>query len=103
MSDAIKKSYKLDHDLIFKLATLHCTYAEIAEVAGTTVAILEKRFKNLIEKGRAEGKKSLRRAQMEKALAGDVRMLIWMGKQYLDQKDTPTDQENTQPLPWDEN
>ena len=72
-------------------------------MAGTTVAILEKRFKNLIEKGRAEGKKSLRRAQMEKALAGDVRMLIWMGKQYLDQKDTPTDQENTAPLPWDEN
>lgn len=103
MSDAIKKSYKLDHDLIFKLATLHCTYVEISEVAGTTVAILEKRFKNLIEKGRAEGKKSLRRAQMEKALAGDVRMLIWMGKQYLDQKDTPTDQENTAPLPWDEN
>jgi hypothetical protein len=103
MSDAIKKSYKLDHDLIFKLATIHCTYAEIAEVAGTNVAILEKRFKNLIEKGRAEGNKSLRRAQMEKALAGDVRMLIWMGKQYLDQKDTPTDQENTAPLPWDEN
>ena len=39
---------------------------------------------------------------MEKALNGDTRMLIWMGKQYLDQKDTPTDQENTQPLPWQE-
>ena len=39
---------------------------------------------------------------MEKALAGDVRMLIWMGKQYLDQKDSPQDEENTVPLPWDE-
>ena len=100
--DTQKKSYKLDHDLIFKLASIHCTYAEIAEIVATSVTTLEKRFKNLIEKGRAEGKRSLRRAQMEKAIQGDVRMLIWMGKQYLDQKDSPTDEENTAPLPWDE-
>jgi hypothetical protein len=95
------KHYKLDRDLIFKLATLHCTYKEIAEVAGTSVTTLEKRYSGIIEKGRSEGKRSLRRAQMEKALQGDVRMLIWMGKQYLDQKDTPTDEENTAPLPWE--
>jgi len=97
-----QKHYKLDRDLIFKLATLHCTLKEIADVVGTSVTTLEKRYKAIIDKGRSEGKKSLRRAQMEKALQGDVRMLIWMGKQYLDQKDTPTDQENTAPLPWEE-
>jgi hypothetical protein len=96
------KHYKLDRDLIFKLATLHCTYKEIASVVGTSETTLEKRYSGIIEKGRAEGKKSLRRAQMEKALQGDVRMLIWMGKQYLDQKDSPEDNENTVPLPWDE-
>ena len=101
MADA-PKHYKLDRDLIFKLATLHCTYKEIASVVGTSETTLEKRYSGIIEKGRAEGKKSLRRAQMEKALAGDVRMLIWMGKQYLDQKDSPQDEENTVPLPWDE-
>jgi hypothetical protein len=101
MADA-PKHYKLDRDLIFKLSTLHCTYKEIASVVGTSVSTLEKRYSGIIEKGRSEGKKSLRRAQMEKALNGDTRMLIWMGKQYLDQKDTPTDQENTQPLPWQE-
>jgi len=101
MADILKKSYKLDHDLIFKLATIHCTYAEIAEIVGTSATTLEKRFKNLIEKGRAEGKKSLRKAQMDRALAGDQRMLIWLGKQYLDQKDTPTSEENSEPLPWD--
>ena len=69
---------------------------------GTSETTLEKRYSGIIEKGRAEGKKSLRRAQMEKALQGDVRMLIWMGKQYLDQKDSPQDEENTVPLPWDE-
>lgn len=96
------KHYKLDRDLIFKLATLHCTLKEIADVVGTSVPTLEKRYSGIIDKGRSEGKKSLRRAQMEKALQGDVRMLIWMGKQYLDQKDTPTAEENTAPLPWEE-
>tara|TARA_Y100000004_G_scaffold176870_1_gene217842 strand:- start:220 stop:525 length:306 start_codon:yes stop_codon:yes gene_type:complete len=96
------KHYKLDRDLIFKLATLHCSLKEIADCVGTSVTTLEKRYSGIIDKGRSEGKKSLRRAQMEKALQGDVRMLIWLGKQYLEQKDTPTDQENTAPLPWEE-
>jgi len=96
------KHYKLDRDLIFKLATLHCTYKEIADVAGTSVSTLEKRYSGIISKGRSEGNKTLRHLQMEKAKQGDVRMLIWLGKQYLEQKDTPTDQENTAPLPWEE-
>ena len=47
-------------------------------------------------------KKSLRRAQMERALAGDVRMQIWLGKNYLDQKDDPNSTDHSQPLPWQE-
>mgnify|MGYP003113963296 FL=1 len=97
-----KKHYKLDKDLISKLATIHCTYQEIAEVVGTSVTTLEKRYKAVIEQGRADGKKSLRRAQFEKAIKGDVRMQIWLGKQWLDQKDAPTDEENSAPLPWAE-
>jgi hypothetical protein len=100
--DAQKKSYKLDHDLIFKLASMHCTYEEIADCVGTSVATLQKRFKNLIDKGRAEGKKSLRRAQFEKALAGDARMLMFLGKNWLGQQDSPTDEESTAPLPWED-
>lgn len=102
MTDNKKKSYKLDHDLIFKLASIHCSYQEIADIAGTTVGVLEKRFKNVIEKARSEGKRSLRKWQFEKAQKGDVRMLMWLGKQYLGQADQPTDEENTAPLPWEE-
>jgi len=97
------KHYKLDKDLIFKLATIHCTYEEIAQIAGTSVATLQKRYKDLIEKGRGEGKKSLRRAQFDSALKGDIRMQIWLGKQWLDQRDTPTDAQATEPLPWNDN
>jgi hypothetical protein len=64
---------------------------------------LEKRFKHLIEKGRSEGKKSLRRAQFEKPIQGDVRMQMWLGRQWLNQQDQPTDEANTAPLgrSWD--
>ena len=41
------------------------------------------------EKLTAEEKLALRKAQWEKAMAGDTKMLIFLGKQYLGQKDTP--------------
>lgn len=97
------KTYKLDRDMIFKLATLMCTYDEIAYVVGTSAQTLQKRYSAIVEKGRAEGRKSLRRAQYEKAVHDkDVRMLIWLGKQYLGQTDTVVDKENSDPLPWAE-
>ena len=37
----------------------------------------------------AEDKLASRKAQWEKAMEGDTRMLIFLGKQYLGQKDTP--------------
>ena len=37
----------------------------------------------------AEDKLALKKAQWEKAMEGDTRMLIFLGKQYLGQKDTP--------------
>ena len=37
----------------------------------------------------AEEKVVLRKAQWEKAMAGDTKMLIFLGKQYLGQKDIP--------------
>ena len=39
----------------------------------------------------AEEKLQLRLAQWEKAMDGDTRMLIFLGKQYLGQKDTPNE------------
>lgn len=102
MADIQKKTYKLDRDLIFKLATMHCSLQEIADCVGTKVEVLEKRYSGIIAKGRSEGKKSLRKAQMEKALSGDVRMLMWLGKQYLGQNEQVVETESNAPLPWEE-
>ena len=98
-----QKSYKLDKEMISRLSSIMCSYEEIAMVIGTSVDNLQKRYKDIIEQGRAEGKKSLRRSQMDRATKDkDVRMLIFLGKQYLGQSDSPSETENTDPLPWPE-
>ena len=97
------RTYKLDKDMIERLASIMCSYEEIALVLNTSVDNLKKRYTDIIERGRAEGKKGLRRAQYEKAVKDkDVRMLIFLGKQYLSQQDSPSETESNDTLPWPE-
>ncbi len=72
---------------VLKLAKLHCTNLEIAEFFGCSVDTLTLRFADILTKGRAEGKQKLRRLQWRSAEKGNAIMQIWLGKQYLDQKD----------------
>ncbi len=98
-----KKSYKLDKELISRLSSIMCSYEEIAMVMDTSVDNLQKRYKDIIERGRAEGKMGIRRAQYSKATKDkDVRMLIFLGKNYLGQEDAPKETETNEPLPWPE-
>jgi hypothetical protein len=39
-------------------------------------------------------------AQIKTAIGGNCTMLIWLGKQYLGQVDSPVNTEEKQPLPW---
>lgn len=92
----------VDRELVFRLACMQCTLQEIADVTGLALETVRKHFGDLIEQGKGVGKKSLRRAQWEKALNGSDRMLVWLGKQYLDQKDAPENGDDNQPLPWED-
>ena len=89
----------VDEATIEKLAQLHCTYEEIAEFVGVSTKTLQRNYVHLIKKGREMGKISLRKAQFEKALAGNVSMMIWLGKQHLDQKDKLEQTNIDEPLP----
>ena len=99
---APKKKKLVDKDIVFKLAAIMCTNEEIGQVLGLSPTAIKMKYAKVIEQGRAEGKKSLRRSQFEKALAGDVRMLIFLGKNYLAQTDSGDQGEHNQPLPWEE-
>ena len=78
---------EIDRKRVETLAGIGCTVGEMAVVLGCSKEILERRFATSIEKGRAEAKASLRRMQWQAAQKGSTAMLIWLGKQVLDQND----------------
>jgi len=73
--------------LVTQMAMSGLNNTEIAEAIGVTDETLKKHFRQNLTKGRRKLKIKLRRKQIEIALQGNVAMLIWLGKQYLDQKD----------------
>jgi hypothetical protein len=79
------------------LAAINCSYQEMGAVLGCSVDTLERRFADVIEKGRLEGKMSLKRKQWDVAMKGNPTMLIWLGKIMLGQKDVRT--QELPPLP----
>lgn len=82
---------ELNEDQIYELASMHCTMKEIASVMDCSVDTLERRFADLIDKGKDQGRTNLRRAQITCALKGNATMLIWLGKQMLGQKESFSD------------
>ena len=87
------------------MAAVGCTDSEIAALAGIDERTLKRSFAPLLKTGRADLRTNLRTAQVRKALghyqqritdsgavdtyltAPDNTMLIWLGKQYLGQRD----------------
>ena len=79
-------------ETIEKLASIQCIDEEIADVLDTCVDTLlnknnKEKFKEAKQKGQSKGRVSLRRMQWKSAEGGNVTMQIWLGKQYLNQKE----------------
>ena len=84
---------QLDLEQIERLATIQCTDEEIAlvmKMSAKTVARHKKdpKFAAALDHGRAMGRASVRRNQYQRAAAGSDVMLIWLGKNLLNQRDT---------------
>jgi hypothetical protein len=77
----------LDESRIVELASKGHTNTEIAVFLGVSHDTLERNFAEPLEKGRALRNGRLQTKQFETAMRGDVRMLIWLGKQWLGQRE----------------
>ena len=92
-----RKPLEIDLEQLEKLASLQCTDRELAAFYRCTTRTIEKRrkepaFKEALERGKAMGQISVRRAQMKLLEAGNATMGIWLGKQLLGQRDvTPVE------------
>ena len=78
---------QIDGEQVRKLAAMHCTVQEIADFFGCSRETVYKRFSPELTAGRAQGKMDLRTQQFKAARNGSAAMNIWLGKQYLGQKD----------------
>ena len=79
---------EIDYTTVEKLANIQCTQDEIASFLGISTRTLQRdeQFMELFNRGRENGKMSLRRIQWRHA-EKSVPMAIWLGKQYLGQRD----------------
>lgn len=84
----------VDWQNIEKLCSLMCTADEIAHFMGISIDTLSRRiteahgctFADYHKKHSVNAIISLRRAQWQNALDGNATLQIWLGKQYLGQK-----------------
>lgn len=86
----------IDYDLVDELLEAQCEGTEIAGALGIDKETLYRRvqkdkkigFSEYKQQKRESGKTILRKAQWDKAVdKKDTSMLIWLGKNYLEQKD----------------
>lgn len=85
---------------VYNLAAIGCNDREIARWFDINEDTLRYNFADIMLKGREDLKNSLRRAQLKVALSGNATMLIWLGKQILNQQENPVSSEANTPLPW---
>src|SRR5687768_9015394 len=83
---------EIDLEELEKLCALQCTDEELALWFKVSTRTIERRrqepeFGEAMERGKARGRMSIRRAQMRMLDAGNATMGIWLGKQYLGQSD----------------
>lgn len=78
---------KIDPNEVYRLAKVGCSDSEIGSLLGCDPQTISRRFSGETTKGRMTLKRRLRRKQLELALKGDRTMLIWLGKQMLDQRE----------------
>ena len=92
----------IDKEQFETLCEMQCIQTEICSVLKVTEKTLiawcketyGDTFSNTIKRFSEGGKMSLRRKQLEVAINGNVTMLIWLGKQYLGQRDKTEYTEN---------
>jgi hypothetical protein len=85
----------IDWDKVGKYLQKQCSAVGIAGLFGISTDTLYLRCKQDLnidftafsEQKKSEGKELLRAKQFDAAMAGDKVMLVWLGKQYLEQRE----------------
>jgi hypothetical protein len=89
-----KRGTRADIDLteLERLCAIQCTDEELAAWFGVSTRTIERRrlepeFAEVMARGKAKGRISVRRMQMKLLEEGNATMGVWLGKQILGQAD----------------
>ena len=85
----------LPEDQVGQMALEGASNREIAAILGVDDKTIANRFSALLNKKRAERRTNIRRKQYEMAVRGNVSMLIWLGKQELEQREPKQEHEHS--------
>tara|TARA_R110002096_G_scaffold310654_1_gene505184 strand:+ start:1616 stop:1996 length:381 start_codon:yes stop_codon:yes gene_type:complete len=85
----------IDYTKLDAMCAIHCTGEECAAILGVSYEHLNNQLKrdgnggflDYFKVKGSNGKMSLRRKQYDQAMSGNATMLIWLGKQWLNQSD----------------
>ena len=81
------KKLDIPPEKVKMLASFGCTYIEIGKYFGCSEAVIRNRFRTEYDQGKEEMKLSLRQLQWKHAGQGNTALLIFLGKNYLNQTD----------------
>lgn len=87
-------------DEVETLASVGCTDRDIARHFGVKEDTLRRSFADYLAKGRHQLQLRLRQKQLQVALEGNVVMLIFLGKVYLQQNENGMSSDEVRALPW---
>ena len=90
-----RPKFEIDYTKLDAMCAIHCTGEECAAILCVDYDTLNNALKrdgnggftDYFKLKGANGKMSLRRKQYDQAMSGNSTMLIWLGKQWLNQSD----------------
>jgi hypothetical protein len=78
----------VDVAMVYEAAKTHASYEQLGRIFGLGASTMKDKFEEVVLKARAEAQKNLLSAQFQTAINDrNPTMQIWLGKQYLDQRD----------------
>lgn len=77
----------VDAKVVEAMASVGATTEEIGHYCGVSGETIRRRFGDILAKARSNLRTRLRQAQLKLALNGNATMLIWLGKQILNQQE----------------
>lgn len=82
------KEIEVDVELLQRMALIQCSVQEMSLITGVSIDTLSNKYSEIIQRSRADGKRSLKRKLFEMAMQGNIPALIFSLKNWCGMVDS---------------